>query len=72
MVEYALDVISENLLNLFNKWLEEKKIPEKQRTGRIMFLHKNPDMSDPVESIDKHRPICITSILFKLLEVILK
>ena len=53
---------------MFKKSLEEMKLPEIWKTANITTLHKNGDKQDP----SSYRPICLTSVLCKLMKQIIR
>lgn len=63
--------VAKSLTTLYNYWLEGEGIPIIHTTARNFFIFKgNTDTHSC--TIDQLRPISATSILFKMLEMIIK
>ena len=60
-----------NLLNLFNFWLQNKRFSNNFFTFRLLFIIKKGKDISKGAKIDDCRPISITSPLYKILEAIL-
>jgi hypothetical protein len=63
--------VSQNISSILNSWLQKKEIPKEHATARLIFIYKQEQDLINGNAIDTFRPISITSILFKLFEIIL-
>ena len=70
-ISYIQNRIAKNLTTLFNHWLKDGGLPFPHVTSKNFFIFKNLT-GKKAASIDELRPISVTSIFFKMLEVILK
>lgn len=71
-IDQAQLSIAKNLTNLFNKWLSEKQIPKLHTTNKMFFIYKNISAIQGGTKIEDLRPISVTSILYKILELSIK
>jgi hypothetical protein len=63
--------MAENLANLLNRWLERRTIPHQHLVSRLILILKKPPNIDEGNTLDDYRPISVTSVFYKLLEVII-
>ena len=63
--------VAKSLTTLYNYWLVGEGIPIIQTTARNFFIFKGNTETRSC-TIDQLRPISATSILFKMLEMIIK
>jgi hypothetical protein len=70
MWKYIFPALAQNLTTLLNNWLAKKYIPPEHTTSRLVLIPKKPINREDGNSLDEFRPIAVTSVLFKTLEVI--
>ncbi len=63
--------MAENLANVINSWFEHKSIPLSHLTSRLILILKKPVNLEEGNLLDDFRPISVTSVLFKLIEIII-
>jgi hypothetical protein len=62
--------MAKNLTLLLNQWLQRKAIPPEHTTSRLILIAKKPIDKQNGNTLDEFRPLAVTSVLFKLLEVL--
>ncbi len=63
--------MAENLSNILNFWLKRRTIAPQHLTSRLILILKKPLNLDEGNTLDDFRPISVTSIFYKTLEVVL-
>ena len=66
--KYLQRTISDNLCNLINNWLQQKRFPLEQCTNKLFFIYKGTKNLLEGNSINEMRPISVTPVIFKLTE----
>jgi hypothetical protein len=71
-VSQSQTVLASNIAKLLNSWLSRKQIPTVHSTSRLLLIAKKPIDRQEGNTLDEFRPIAVTSVFFKLLEVIVR
>ncbi len=64
--------LAKNLTAILNHWLLRRELPPEHTTSRLMLICKKPINVQEGNTLDEFRPIAVTSIFYKLLEVIVR
>lgn len=71
LLECLQDKVAKSLTVLYNYWIQGEGIPLVHSTARNFFIYKS-DADPKTCTIDQLRPISATSIVFKLMEIVIK